>query len=653
MPATGMGWCAILLFAALALPIAYLGRDEGSGFILMTSPTFGHGSNSLLGYSWILADKPFHKENVQFLRQVSFFCGVRTALGIYAVRPLYAFVAAHLQPLFGVVGSLLAVNVLCWAVAAGVSWRFVRSLFGDIAGLAAVAMVACGSGMVFHVGDYSAHLMAFTVYYAGLLVLYESRVWCERRPLGTHLTIGICLAFACLQYNTGISLVAGYVVVSHAHNRSHHLLAAAAVAVSAQRLWPPLLNLMDRVFRDSPGVRDYYVTEAEYLTMSLAAWSGVLTAGADAFFRLLVSRVSEFRFFDSPPLVAIGLVSLLWVPRRVRPFFLVFVAMPLGAGLAFANRAAARGYLVYGCTLLIYAAIAGLLARFCRRGGAIRTCAVVAFVVVIVAQIAWTTAHLHGHFGPVKSYLLGFGLRSALYSEPRPTVLSLTGAEPTPQLFGGRADLTAAGLSVAAAATPGRPSFRRALAARSMFYVLAGALVLLAVRPTARAPSFVVFLLIAFGSTWLSVLTYQSSPVVTPVDRAINLAPAERVRYEIDVSQPFVRELRVQVQPEDTLEVGLYASGAADARASIGERTWALRLPEAAIPVDEALAAFEGSRRLSIDVVARQPVFVRGWQRVGLPGRVLESPMREGALVLPAVELRLRSSTGALKLAGF
>ena len=72
-------------------------------------------------------------------------------------------------------GAALVMNLLGWAIAAFCAWSLAVRLFGDpLAGLLAVAFVATGMGFVVHVTDYSAHLLAFTTYYLGVVILYQS-----------------------------------------------------------------------------------------------------------------------------------------------------------------------------------------------------------------------------------------------------------------------------------------------------------------------------------------------------------------------------------------------------------------------------------------------------------------------------------------------
>src|SRR5262249_18419225 len=149
--------------------------------------------------------------------------------------------------------------------------------------------------------------------------------------------------------------------------------------------------------------------------------------------------------------------------------------------------ATARGYLVYGASLLVYAAIAGSFAWLWRRGGALaRTLATGALVAALLVQVVWSGADVAGSFGPVKSYTYGMRPWVGSLVSP-PLVASRPGHEPTPRLFTGSATLVDAG---APAGPPGTvevyPSIVAAIGTRAVFLVCGAALVLLLVDPVRR-----------------------------------------------------------------------------------------------------------------------------------------------------------------------
>jgi hypothetical protein len=247
LPRTIEARCALLVFVSVAALVAAMGRGERSGWILMTSPTeHTHQSNTMLGYSDVHGGRPIHKENVPTFSQVRLFRGAPGRLDMYAVRPIYAWIASPLTALVGLTTALLLVNLVAWAAAAYIAWRLTIDLLGDpLAGVLAVVLVAGGIGMTAHVADYSAHLLSFTFYYAGVLVLFRSGVWREAQPLETHLALGCFLALAALQYNTGLLLAVAMVAAAIGKQRWWHVTVAAALALAAQRVWMWLLNVLN------------------------------------------------------------------------------------------------------------------------------------------------------------------------------------------------------------------------------------------------------------------------------------------------------------------------------------------------------------------------------------------------------------------------
>src|SRR5688500_8382222 len=114
--------CAVFLLVSLTW-VAF-GRDERSGWNLMTSPMGGdHDGNSLLCYCFLHGDKPFMKENIPHVAQVGAFCGSIDAFhgagyrqDFRLLRGLYSFLASLPAPLIGVIPAMLLVNWLSWAL---------------------------------------------------------------------------------------------------------------------------------------------------------------------------------------------------------------------------------------------------------------------------------------------------------------------------------------------------------------------------------------------------------------------------------------------------------------------------------------------------------------------------------------------------------
>src|SRR5437868_14356885 len=185
------GIALALLYACLAALIVAQG-PERSGWVLMTHPSEpSHASNSLFGYSLLQGERVLHKENHSFFNQVGLFSGATVSADLYFRRPLFAFLAAHLAPWVGISTSLLFVNLLAWAAAGYLSYRFAHRLYGSaLAGVWAAAFALVGLGPIVHAMDLSAHLLSFVLYFAGVVLLYELEVWRRAVALRTHLLMG-------------------------------------------------------------------------------------------------------------------------------------------------------------------------------------------------------------------------------------------------------------------------------------------------------------------------------------------------------------------------------------------------------------------------------------------------------------------------------
>jgi hypothetical protein len=175
------------------------------------------------------------QENEPFLNHVAFFGGVLGSENNlredpYAQRVYYGHFATLLAPVAGVPGSILVVNWLAWALCAWVAWRLSKKLFRDeLAALVAVVFVTGGMGMISHIGDYSAHLLSFAVYYLGVYLIYDSGILFDRRPLRTHLLLGAYLAVACLTYPGSVTLIAVYALAAFRHNAFRNIAGAVSV----------------------------------------------------------------------------------------------------------------------------------------------------------------------------------------------------------------------------------------------------------------------------------------------------------------------------------------------------------------------------------------------------------------------------------------
>src|SRR5262249_5377361 len=150
-------------------------------------------------------------------------------------------------------------------------------------------------------------------------------------------------------------------------------------------------------------------TELQYLSRALQGWAAIFAEPLLPMVFRIAATVAQFATFEMPLVVALGGLTLLADARdragRQRAMFaLPFVVLLFAAGMVFARGAGARGYLVYGTSLLFFAASGAALARSCRRwpskGHAVG-------VVLVVLSIVWSGAHFAGVLGPAKAYFLG------------------------------------------------------------------------------------------------------------------------------------------------------------------------------------------------------------------------------------------------------
>ena len=513
-----------------------------------------------------------------------------------------------------------------------------------------------GMGMLSHIGDYSAHLLSFTFYYLGILLVFDSGVWHRAASLRTHVLIGTFLALACLQYNTGIALTLGYVLVSVRHNAWSRVALGAAIALTAQPAWA-------RVIERAAGV-EIYAVERAYLSKSVSVWARILEdplgRGAMALHLLL-----EFATFDSPLVVIGGVLGMarLWRRRGVPSSFLAFILLPVAAGMLYGFEAGARGYLIYGISLLFYVALAGGLARLLR--GRFRGLGVLATGIVLVTHVAWGTAFLWGHLGPIKTYFLGVDDGWPVLTAARLTAESVTGHEVTPVLFGGSGRLADAGLHAGDPSRSAAFTFTHAVAARAFFVPYLLVLVALWSRPPTRVRRII---LTASASVLLAVppvFVHARPSINGQIEEAYRLLPGETLRYSALVSDRCRMALTEENVRDYRLQLYMRASDGETHRHSpvrlvIGGKD----VPVAPIEprylwsIDRAtfLSALRNGSELQVEIgtAPNRPTIIGGWQSRALPGRQLIVPDRlRDVEVLPLLEIRAVNGNGIMQRAWF
>ncbi|HEY5998752.1 MAG TPA: hypothetical protein VI078_05545 [bacterium] len=661
-----MAAAAAVFLAAAALLACLSGRGDNSAWIKMTSPVERtHASNPLIGYAYTLGGEPVHKENLSFASQVLFFRGAdqgqRVQFDLYYQRAFVSFVAACLFPFLDAWTALLLVNLLAWGLAALATWALIRAMGGGgRAAFLGVVLCAGGMGFVSHVGDLSAHLAAFALYYLGVYALVALEAHARDLPLRTHLALGGLLALACLQYNTGLILVLGYAAVSLRANRWWKILAGVAVALSAQYLWIAFLSVKAAGGVDPVGWLDLQATERRYLVDSLTAWASLARHPVQAVSALL-GRAGEFLSFDSPPVVLLGLAAFAVAVRRgtLPRTYAVLLLAPFAAGLVYAQSASARGYLVYGVSILLYGPLALLADEWL--GAQDRGRRVLTWVLIAVAlpvHFAWSAAHLAGNFGPVKTYFLGADQGYGLFTR-RPVIVSLTGEEPTPALFGGRGPLVMSG----AFAAPNGPPLAvdgwrggTATVNRSIFILYILALLLAADWPRRRRAVAVTAGLVSLSLVFPGSLAFGSGSLLM-VERAIPIgASADAARYTVTLSEETKRSFARSRRHGDEIEIFFHGEGVTPT-VLLDEEFFEITPASRAncfLVVDGERFAARLAKAKSLILRLSGNGIAGGWQRRGLPGRRLDDPgaARASALV-PMLEVRLRNPDGFLTFAAF
>jgi hypothetical protein len=695
-----LGWVGLALFLIVSTSITWYGQNQRSGWVLMSVPG-GDGLTDdfpLLGYCHLHGEDPFFYESWLLVDQVAFFSGWRDArLAPDISRPYPAFFAALLAPAVGTIGGLVLVNWLAWALCAWATWRLSMELFrDDLSALLAVIFVCGGMGIVFHIGEQGTHLLGFAGYYLGVYLLYASRIPFERRPWRAHLTVGAFFALVGLTYGWwGALLIAIYALSGGRYNRWYHVAGAVALALSAPSLWSRTLPLVGGPSL-AGGAESHHVVE------SFMAWWELFKQPPQEIGTVFAQRLWGVGFLDSPVVIVLGVLGCLLLPRNnaLRWFGALVLALPLITGfliLSNSDAAETRGYLTYAVSIWIYCWLGRLLALGLRQRARPRIVVGLVLSVAVVTHFAWSTSHFWGWLGPVKTYMFGWENSRAHFWHFRPTVLSMTGRERTPVLFGGGASLGAAGACVTdpqVAIKPRSVDVDRALGSRALLFAYL-ALFGATVATTARRRLLIVAGMgcLAVLSPGLSLLTFravpsrvdavglaQVMPVGSPVEMKgapVTLAPGARLRCHAELSRTFLDALRAEMGPEDRLcfYVGIPSlfhnwgqSEVDKSRVEVSVAAGPNRIPTrsmrsgACLAVDPqaALAALVAARAVTVEVANHLPkeVVFAAWQRQPLPGRRIDLTLATGVKGeppdrLPAVEVRLVRPDGSIKLAGF
>ncbi|MBM3888659.1 MAG: hypothetical protein FJ388_05980 [Verrucomicrobia bacterium] len=650
---------AVAAFLLIAIPIAYYSSDERSAFIAATN-CVAHGT-AVTGYTEAAGNRLLFIENEPFVDQVVVFNGAPSPLDMYAVRGLYAYLVSFFAPFLGYWSAFFLVNCLSWAGFVYAVWRFTRGVFQDPLAAFLAALLACaGLGMVVHAADYSAHLLSFTLYAVGVLLIFESGVWTERRPFRTHLLIGLFLALASLNYNNGLMLLGGYVAVALWWNSPLHVGTAAAIAYSSQVLWEHFLNVVNMWLNREPSWVEFSKRERGFFRSAFSAWLSDLQQGPLAFLETLARKLTAFAIFENPFVLVVGLVAAILLLRQRKRywFFAVFLLVPMAAGKFYMRWACTRGYLIYGVSILFYAAAAMGVSRLLRGRSWVRLTGAALLALVVLGHFWWNTAHFRGNLGPAVAFLRGpRSLQTAVWIEPR--IINMTGHEPVPRQLGGTSRAEEGGMFVPRpATTPIWCSAIIAAFARSFYLLYLVPLVLLL--PLSRATrgyAVLACLAITVGVSAIGRWALRERPAVRWILASYQIPPGTHLEHTVRLSPRFVEALKEALRTETTsVEFGIGLARDAVWTVKIGDQLMDTQPGKWPHSRTMSKAAFlEAINRSSeVSLVAENPTnrmaLLSGWQRNGLQDRKLtgfECP------VLPLFEIRARQANGVAAVVGF
>lgn len=652
-----------LLFATLFI---LHGRDDNSPWSQSTRPLLAvTGSNTLMGFTTTLDGAPFFNENIPFVKQISFFDGHLSGGDVYLKRSLYSFLAYHITPLFGVLGALLILNIAAYAFAVYLTWRFAWILFIDkITCLIATFFISSGLGFAVHVGDYSAHLLSYSLYFYCVLVLYESKVWAEYQPLRSHLLIGSALGVLYFSYNYGLILLIAYIILSFKHNRILHLLAAALLAALPQVYWKTVFSLAN--------IND---VESAYFGDAIYRWAAIYQEqGLSGIIYTCLKILVELATFDSPALVLSGIVGLFYLGfKDPRTKFIFFIsAVTVGMIFVWLTYAQARGYLIYPLTLFCAVAAANLFRQMiAARQALIKAAAIGLCALLALAHISWNTAHLRSQWGPVNAYIWGIFIAQPFFTFSPPSITkSITGNEPTPRYFNGQSTLAEAGAYVEAAETlhPRERHIAVAFLAKLFPYLYCIVFLTLVFPPSINSRYRYILLSVSLLLINMAYSVHTVSgmwPSVIKTD-GYSLRQSSTGHYSIRPSASFVESLKKNFTPGDSLAFVLFSRTNpspevyydCDGKPFSYLRTTQSGNYHIVENASESLNQLSLCSTFNIAILNRVDTQYDAWQKTNLVGRTftIDGDPKKGISTisrLPAFEIRLLDYSSRPKIIGF
>lgn len=647
-----IGLAAAWSIGVIVVHIVY--SSDRTGFLNITLPVVPiNQTNSLWGFAYLVDGSPVMSEEIPGVEQVGWFRGaVRSDNNFRFLRAGYAWLATVLFPWLPSTHCLIALNLAAWGIFLVCVWRLTANYSrDDIACCLATMLASTGIGFVVHWHATTPHLVSFALYALGLTVLVESRLTKQVRPWDFHLAFGVFLGLVSLVYNVWLMVALVYVVAGMRKQRWLHLLAALCVAAAFSPTWRTILpglgiNILD--------------VEGAYLRRALVLWKEAAESGAVVFLaRVAGAMIESLTAMESPFLLLIGAIGLCCtIERGRRLFVLAAVAAPVLACTLFAPSATARGYIVYGSSCLWFMAAGSVLSLLLRKPGALRWLGVLLTAIVLTGQLAWSWAAAMGYSGPVITYAYGWDDGAPLLMHRQPEVVSLTGQDAVPVLYGGSGTPDSTHVYRETATEPSTRQSRILAYLSRLIFVLGACLLLSALcqRRTSRVACVLVTLGLTVVSTEVSLLMPNKQPTFWDM-QAIVLDAGESVTVHIDLSSDVGAALRAQLARQDS-QGALYVP--ATESCTVTWTTDGKNVPLGPISRQEAkcldalpLRSTQESAtwQITLTNATDGTLPIAGWQTLETPGK---SQDVAAAACLPAIEFRVRETdTGRLLWLGF
>lgn len=630
-----------------------LHQPDRTGFLAFSLPVIeANRANSMWGFAHLVKGAPVMAETIPAAEQVTWFSGQRRSDNNFRyLRAGYAWAAVTLLPFLEPMQSLITFNVLAWLASLTCVWLIAREMFQDDLTACFTTMLATvGSGYAFHWDAATPHLFSFALYSLGILMLLRTGIHSTPQPWPIHLALGLFLGLVSLVYNVWLMLAFVYVVSGFRKQNLLHMLGCGLVAVTFQAMWQCILPGL--------GINVVHV-EGEYLQRALTSWAEAWKIGGGHFLLQTIRFALEaVTSLDSPVILLLGLAGLFTLKKEHRLFVFSGIIAPVLACTLFAPAAGARGYIVFGSSCLWFLAAGRLLALGVRPPGLIRSATILTLILALLLQVAWSTSILQGWAGPEITFLLGWDQGGALLIESSPEVISLTGRDAIPKLWGGHG--TASTLHAYHQVSHSAPERSRILAwlSRWLFWV-GGAALCCSVITHAWKRVYVVFGFVAFMLvlTEIALLMPAVDLAYWEMNQACVLNPGEALTTRIEVSKDVSQRLQktlildeadyfLYVPTTDDCQIRWFANHQEVSLSNPEKREARIANPSILTSPSEAVVW-----EVTLTNRSQDALRISGWQNRQTPGKTVNQPH---AICLPALEIRVRDRrTGILKMLAF